>query len=122
MIKGIFLLLTIGIVLCGCIDLPTETQNNPGEELQIIITAKINAIYTIVPEGDVKFDKIATITTADTTEITTMLYLHRIKNDSISIIISKDKKRLLGRIKNSSNLIIKEFILDYGAETRVIKF
>lgn len=119
-------IITILALLCslviGCIDIPTETEDNQGEELRIILTAKAGAVYSVTPYGKVKFDKIETAPENDSTEIKTIIHLHRINSDSVSIIISKDSKRLFGRVNNSANVIIKEFILDNGTETRIIKF
>jgi len=120
--KSIFIVLITCGMLIGCIDAPTETKPADGEELKIMLTSKASAIYTITPYGNIKFDKVEAAVANDSTEIKTILYLHRINSDSVSIVISKDSKRILGRINNSGNVILKEFILDNGAETRIIKF
>lgn len=122
MIRLILILLALCTLFSGCIDTPTETENTTGEELKVIITAKTAAIYTIAPNNGIRFHRISTEITNDTTEIRTVLYLNRNNKDSVSVSISKDSKRLFGRIQNSANNILKEFIMDNGAETRIVKF
>lgn len=122
MIRLILILLSLCTLFSGCIDTPTETENTTGEELKVIITAKTAAIYTIAPNNGIRFHRISTEITNDTTEIRTVLYLHRNNKDSVSVSISKDSKRLFGRIQDSANTILKEFIMDNGAETRIVKF
>lgn len=122
MIRLILILLALCTLFSSCIDTPTETENTTGEELKVIITAKTAAIYTISPNNEIRFHRISTEITNDTTETRTVLYLHRNNKYSVSVSISKDSKRLFGRIQNSANTILKEFIMDNGAETRIVKF
>jgi len=121
-IRLILILLALCTLFSGCVNTPTETENTTGEELKVIITTKTAAIYTIAPNNEIRFHRISTEMTNDTTEIRTVLYLHRNNKDSVSVSISKDSKRLFGRIQNSANTILKEFIMDNGAETRIVKF
>jgi hypothetical protein len=112
------------LILTSCgVDL-TEPKVQPvyGDAFKISITTKVRAVYTITPQGDVRFSKVETEATLDSTEIKTLYYLNRIKTDSISITITKDGKLLFGKIFNKYNVIIKEFIMDNGNETRIIKF
>jgi len=113
-------MLTLPFYFLSCMDNPTETKL--GEVCKITVSAKIGAIYLIAPQGDVKFYKIETETSNDTTEIKTVYSLNRIEKDSVAIQITKDSKRILGKIYREDNSLIKEFIMDNGAETRIVKF
>jgi len=102
-LKLITLLVLIACFLTNCgIDF-TEPQNQVGEAFKISITAKVGAVYTITPQGNVRFSKIETEFTPDSTETKTLYYLNRVNGDSILITITKDSKRLFGKMFNKNN-------------------
>jgi len=119
---ALFSVILFFLTSCG-VDL-TEPTAQPvyGDAFKIFITTKVRAVYTITPQGDVRFSKVETESTQDSTEIKTLYYLNRVKTDSISITITKDNKRLFGKVFNKNDILVKEFIMDNGIETRVIKF
>jgi len=121
-LKLIPLLVLTACFLTGCgVDF-TEPQNQVGEAFKISITAKVGAVYTVTPQGNVRFSKIETVISPDTTETKTLYYLNRVNRDSVLITITKDNKRLFGKVFNKNDTLVKEFIMDNGVETRVVKF
>ncbi len=119
---ALFSVILFFLTSCGVDLTESKPQSVHDDTFKMSITTKVRAIYTTTPLGDVRFSKVETEATSDSTEIKTLYYLNRVKTDSISITITKDNKRLFGKIFNKDNVIVKEFIMDNGNETRIMKF
>jgi len=104
----IFFTIIAVCLLSGCgIDL-TESGNNSttGDAFKISITAKVGAVYTITPQGNVKFSKVETEAALDSTETKILYHLNRVNSDSVLITITKDNKRLFGADSDQTGMMI----------------